>query len=360
MSDHLFAVIMAGGKGTRFWPLSRADRPKQLLAITGEKTMIQQTIDRLLPMVSQERILIVTGAAHVNAIREQLPSLPAANIIAEPIGRNTAPCVALAASIIAARDPEGVMAIFPADHVITQPEILRKTIATLLAILDHDPIKLATIGIAPSYPETGYGYIKKGEGADPVFSVDAFCEKPDESTAQTYVDSGDYFWNAGMFFWKVSTILARLSKDMPELMAALTPITSVINDDDAFNEAISRHYPALPAQSIDYGVMEKAGADKAVIVAVCDPGWSDVGSWRSLYDLTPEDANGNHSRGDFIAVDATGTLVHNTKRLVAVVGLDDVVVIETDDAILVVHKDKTQKVREVTEELQRRKRDDLL
>jgi mannose-1-phosphate guanylyltransferase len=356
----IYPVIMAGGKGTRFWPLSREARPKQLLSIVGDASMIAQTVARLAPLAPPERVIVITGASHADAIRAELPDVPAANVVAEPVGRNTAPCIGLAAALVAARDPEGIMAVFPADHAIGKPDELLAVIDRVTAHIERNPSLLATVGITPSFAETGYGYIRTGGPAAPgILAVEAFCEKPNKETAQRYVASGDYLWNAGMFFWKATTVADQIARHMPELDAALMPLKEAVWT-ERFAATMAAVYPTLPAESIDYGIMEKAGAAGNVVVAPADPGWSDVGSWRSLYDLTPPDADGNRARGEVIAVDATGTLVHNGKRLVALVGVDDIVVVETDDAILVVHKDRTQDVKAVVDELARRKRNDLL
>ncbi|MBI5815747.1 MAG: NTP transferase domain-containing protein [Nitrospinae bacterium] len=346
-----FNVIMAGGKGTRFWPLSRENRPKQTLPIAGESTMIQATLERIIPIAPPERTIVITGASHVDEIRFQLPRVPPENVIAEPAGRNTAPCVALAAMIVAKRDPGGIMAVFPADHVVTRPDELVHVARMLVNVLDKFPGSLGTIGIKPAYPETGYGYIKRGDDMAPsIFKVERFLEKPDAAAAAEYVKSGGYYWNAGMFFWRADTILKELDDAMPRLMKEMWPIRRAIGTDD-FETVMREVYPTLESQSIDYGVMEKAGREGKVIVAAADPGWNDVGSWRSLYDLMEPDAEGNRARGKLIAVDARGVLAHNGNRLVAVVGVDNVVVVETDDAILVLNREKAQDVRQVTEKL---------
>lgn len=356
----LYTVIMAGGKGTRFWPLSRESRPKQLLKIVGAKSLIQSTVDRITPTAEHETIFIITGASHEAEVRKQLPQIPKENIIAEPCGRNTAPCVALAAIIIRRLDPEAVLAVLPADHVVGKPEKLRDIVSNILEQLGKTADRLATIGIKPDYPETGYGYIKRGgEIAESIFTVENFLEKPDMKTAEKYVKSGSYYWNSGMFFWRADTVLNLLRRHMPELMSAMEPIEKAVGGDD-FLKIVNRVYPSLPAESIDYGLMEKAGAEGKVIVAEADPGWSDVGSWRALYDLVKQDKDGNFGKGRFIAVDSKGVIVHNDKRLVAVIGIDDVVIIETDDAVLVCHKDKAQEVRRVIDQLKEKGYDDLL
>ncbi|MBI4665060.1 MAG: mannose-1-phosphate guanylyltransferase [Nitrospinae bacterium] len=349
----IHVVIMAGGKGTRFWPLSREKHPKQLLAVAGERTLIQQTVDRVGATASHENIYIITGASHADEIRLQLPELPPENIVVEPVGRNTAPCVALAAAIIRRKDPRGIMAVFPSDHVITNPAALDSAVKALVGALEFSPELIGIVGIKPSYPETGYGYIKIGAHiTSQVYKADGFLEKPDNATAQMYVESGQYLWNAGMFFLRVDTALNEIEKRLPSLRPAVEGLADLFRT-PGFGDKIKEVYPTLENISIDYAVMEKAGAEGKVICAVADPGWNDVGSWRSLYDLMPADAQGNRARGKLVAVDSTGALVHNSKRLVALVGVDDVVVIETDDAILVCHKDRAQDVRQVTEKLKK-------
>ncbi len=350
----IHAVVMAGGKGTRFWPLSRENRPKQVLPVVGEKTMIQETVERLSKIAPPERTYVVTGASHAEEIRAQLPGIPARNVIVEPAGRNTAPCIALAAAIIKKLDPDGVMAVFPSDHVIARPDALYKAVDAVMAGIDKDGSALGVIGIKPNYPETGYGYIKTaaqtGGGA---MKAEEFLEKPGLDTADRYVQSGNYYWNAGMFFWRADVILDEIGKSQPETARAVVELATAFGT-GRFDGLMAETYPRLNSISIDYAVMERAGAEGRVIAAVADPGWSDVGSWRSLYDLVPSDSEGNRARGRLVAVDSTGAFVHNGKRLVAVVGLDDVIVVETDDAILVCHKDRAQDVRQVTEKLKER------
>jgi len=351
---------MAGGKGTRFWPLSREKTPKQLLSIVGERTMIQATFDRITPITPPERILVVTGVSHAEQIREQLPRIPPDNVIVEPVGRNTAPCVALASMIVNRRDPEGIMGVYPADHVIARPEELRLVVGNIVSTLADHPQRLVTMGIKPSYPETGYGYIKRGAPvADAIYEAEKFLEKPGADTASEYVRAGSYYWNSGMFFWSAATILDVMREHMPALMGAMEPIDQSV-DTPGFADAVNRIYPGLTGESIDYGVMEKAGAQGRVMVAVTDPGWNDVGSWRSLYDLADPDGDGNMPRGDFISVDSRGIVTHNQNSLIAAIGVENLIIIETGDAIMVCHKDRAQDVRKVTDIIKRRGLDNLL
>ncbi|VAX21564.1 Mannose-1-phosphate guanylyltransferase / Mannose-6-phosphate isomerase [hydrothermal vent metagenome] len=347
----IFSVIMAGGKGTRFWPLSRENHPKQLLSIVGDTTMIQSTYERIKPLSGSDRVIVITGSAHADEIKKQLPEIPPENIVAEPVGRNTAPCVALAAMIAQKQDPNAVLGVYPADHVITNEEVFRNTAQVLINALKSDSKKLGTMGIVPTYPETGFGYIhRSAKTLNNVYTAKEFCEKPDIGTAKRYMESGEYYWNAGVFFWRADTILNEIKNNLPELWEKMKPIDNAIGSPD-FADVMNEIYPDLPSISIDYGVMEKAGKAGNVLVAPADPGWSDVGSWRSLYDLVPADDAGNRQRGKVITVNSHGTLVYNEKRLVALVGVDDVIVVETDDAILVLNKNQAQNVREVTEKL---------
>ena len=348
----LSAVIMAGGKGTRFWPLSREKTPKQLLALMGGETMLQAAVSRLEGFVAPERVIVVCGAASENQTRAQLPGLPPENVVAEPEGRNTAACVALAAMMVKARDPEAVMAVFPADHAIARPAELMRAAKALAELIGRRPELLCTIGISPSYPETGYGYIQRGARiGEGLFSARAFLEKPPLQTAAGYVASGEHYWNAGMFFWRADAILQALARHAPDLVAAMAPIEHAIGT-PRFEAAMRDVYPTLPSISIDYAVMEKAAPEGIVAVAPCDPGWSDVGSWRALYDLVDAGAQGNRVvEGNLVAVDATGLLVHARGRAVAVVGAKNLVVVVTDDAALVVDRDRAQETRLVTEKL---------
>ncbi len=313
--------------------------------------MIQATVDRLAPIAGPDHILIITGAAHFDEIKSQLPEIPEENIIAEPVGRNTSPCIALAAKIIKARDPGATMCVFPADHIITKPEQFIGAVKSVVNELESRPDALATMGIKADYPETGYGYIRRGEEIAPsIYKVDEFLEKPDGATAKKYSSSGDYYWNSGMFFWKVEAILGQLDASLPELMKGMEAIECG-SGVARLKTSIDAIYPRLPSISIDYGVMEKAGASGKALVIEADPGWSDVGSWRSLYELTTADADGNCHRGGLVAIDSSGVLAHNDKRLVAVVGVDNIIVVETDDAILVLNKDRAQDVRKITDQL---------
>lgn len=348
----LSAVIMAGGKGTRFWPLSREKTPKQLLALLGGETMLQAAVSRLEGFIPPERVIVVCGASGEEQTRAQLPRLPPENLVAEPEGRNTAACVALAAMMVKARDPEAVMAVFPADHAIARPAELVRAIQALAELIARRPELLGTIGIAPSYPETGYGYIQRGERiGEGLYAVRAFLEKPPLETAARYAASGEHYWNAGMFFWRADAILDAIRRHLPELLHAMAPIEQAIGT-ERFGKVMREVYPTLPSISIDYAVMEKAGAEGIVAVAAADPGWSDVGSWRALYDLVEAGGDGNRVvDGKLVAVDSPGLLIHARGKTVAVVGAKNLVVVATDDAVLVMDRDRAQEARQVTEKL---------
>lgn len=353
----MYAVIMAGGRGTRFWPRSRGALPKQLLDITGETTMLQQTVERIAPLVPLRNILVVTGAGQEGLVREQLPDVPESNIIVEPVGRNTAPCICLAATKLYQEDPEAVMLVLPADHHVGNPDAFRASLDAAAAAARATG-GLVTIGIAPTSPETGYGYIqydaaRVSEGA---YRVEQFHEKPDAERAQQYLDMGNFLWNSGMFAWKADTILEAVEKHLPAMHAELFPLHALWGAQD-MSAAIAAAYARVQSISIDFGVMEKADN---VYTLIGDFGWNDIGSWSAIYDISTKDAAGNVLRGDVIAVDSGNCMVHSPGKLTAIIGLQDIVVVETADALLVVPRDRAQEVRKIVDELERRGRSELL
>ncbi len=340
-------VIMAGGSGVRFWPQSRRHRPKQLLNIVGEKTMIRATVDRVIPLTPIDKIMIVTGVHHSEKIHKQIPEMPENSIVAEPVGRNTAPCVALAAYKLAKRDPEAVMVVLPADHLITKEEEFRSVLRDA-AKLAADTGDLITFGIIPDRPETGYGYIQLGPmiaefGGLKAHRVERFVEKPDLITAQSYLQHGDYLWNSGMFIWKVSSIVNALQRYLPVVSKAMESLTPFLDTPDE-PKAIAEVYESLPDISIDYGVMERA--DNVLVVPV-DVGWNDVGSWTSLQDVWNTDEEGNAIKGKFLSLNAKGCVVSSPQKLTALVGVEDLIVVDTPDAILVCRKDKAQDIKQL-------------
>jgi mannose-1-phosphate guanylyltransferase len=335
---------MAGGSGTRFWPRSRRRLPKQLLPVLGSRSLLQEAVERLSGLVPTSQILIVTHRDHASAVRRQLPSVPSRNILSEPIARNTAPCLALAALEIARRAPGSTFVSVPADHAIADAREFRATLLEALGWAAAEPVAV-TIGIRPTAPETGYGYIRLGPRVGGrTARVRAFVEKPSSARARRFVSSREYLWNSGMFAWRTATILELLDRLLPEVTG---PLRAALDKPPRMRPAaLARAYAKVPSISIDYGVMEHA---RDVLVVAGDFGWNDVGSWAALAAL---DAAG--TPGHVVPVDAQGSVVFGDGRLVAVVGVKDVIVVDTPDAILVCHRDRAQDVRRVVDELARR------
>ena len=352
------AVIMAGGKGERFWPRSRSACPKQFLSLTTDgRTMIQKTIDRLLPLVQPEDIFIVTGEMYLELVNAQLPEIPQENILAEPCPRNTAPCVGLAAGIIQKKYGDAVMLVLPADHLIHAEDMYRDTLRKA-AIAAEDGMNLITLGITPTYPETGYGYIRyiPGSSRNGVYGVERFVEKPDIRTARSYLREGSYLWNSGMFIWKASTILANISEYMPVLSEGLIPIAESFGT-PYFRQTLRERFPALPMESIDYGIMEKAAH---IFTIPGSFGWDDAGSWLALERINHTDEDGNLLIGDIVSVATKNCTISGGKRLIAALGLEDLVIVDTPDALLVCDKNSTQDIRKIIAELREQNRTELL
>ncbi|MDD1632890.1 MAG: mannose-1-phosphate guanylyltransferase/mannose-6-phosphate isomerase [Methylococcaceae bacterium] len=359
----MYAVIMAGGSGTRFWPLSREKMPKQLLKIGGEDTLIQQTVDRVLPLIEQKNVFIVTNADLAVDIGTQLTARFGGswdrNFILEPEAKNTAPALGLSALHLNRIDPDGIMIVLSADHAIRNVEAFRTCIATAAKAAAKD--YLVTLGIKPNRPETGFGYIKAGQpcqeaGVDGVCRVERFVEKPDLATAQGYLASGHYYWNSGMFVWKVRTFLREIERHMPSLFVGLEQVRKSIGSGTE-TETIRGMFARLQSVSVDYGVMEKT--DRAAVVPA-DIGWSDVGSWTALEEVTDKDASGNIIAGNVIDIDSTDSVIYADKRLVATIGLRDMIVVDTPDATLVCSRERAQDVKKVVDELKRRKAEERL
>jgi mannose-1-phosphate guanylyltransferase len=352
----LHAIIMAGGSGTRFWPKSRRDRPKQLLNLYGDATMLQQTVARIAPLVPKEHVLIVTGADQAEATRAQLTDLPAENIIAEPCPRDTAPCVGLAAWIVQKKDPAATMIVMPADHVIEPAETFLSTVRTAVEVIDADPTALITFGIKPTRPEIGYGYIERGELLEttsgiPVNRVVQFREKPDRATAETFLASGQFAWNSGIFLWRARTILDELEQHRPALAAALARVGDALGTPSEL-EVLEREYPLMERVPIDKAVMEKAANVRVLEVRY---NWNDVGDWRALATLIPRDEQGNAIQGDVIANDTSGSvLISDDGGLIATLGLDDVVIVQSGKATLVARRDRLDQLKGLVESLSER------
>lgn len=356
-----YAVIAAGGKGTRFWPLSRIDRPKQLLRILTHRSLIGETARRIGPLFAWENILVVTGAGYFKEIAGELPGLPAKNILLEPQGNNTAPCIGLAAIEIAARDPNACMVIFPADHWIGNRNAFRKTVQGALKLAGETD-SLVTVGIRPTYPETGYGYIHKakpvsGRRGLSAFHVRAFHEKPDRATAARLIRSGS-LWNSGIFAWKVSSILGFLRSFSPGIFRGLMEIKKARATSlggipgPRLRSVLRKAYQKMPAISIDHAVLEKAAAIGKVFTVDAAFDWSDLGSWESLHRILPRDAAGNAAIGKSLAVDAKGCLVFSPYRLVVLLGTRNTVVVDSPDALLIAERGRSQDVREVVNQLE--------
>jgi mannose-1-phosphate guanylyltransferase len=348
-----FAVIMAGGAGTRFWPRSRQSHPKQLLPIVTARSMLQDTVERALSIVPPERILVVTTANLRAAVRRQLPDVPGRNVIAEPAGRNTAACIGLAAVRVVREDPHGTMIVLPADHVVTDLSAFRTALRTAAALGSRG--HLVTIGITPSGPETGYGYIECGQalrfrGAQCAW-VKSFTEKPTRRRAERFLANGRYLWNSGIFAWRAGVILSAIDAHIPPLGRGLARIGTAIGGRRE-GAVLRRIYPTLPAISIDYGILERA--EQAVVVRGRF-GWSDVGSWAAMEDVWGvKAAGGNAVQGRAVAVDAHGCVVSAPERVVALCGVDDLIVVDAHDTVLVCHKSRAQDIRMVVQELERR------
>lgn len=354
-----YGLIMAGGRGTRFWPRSRKRSAKQVLRFFGERSLIQQTVDRLKPVLDPSRIWIITNEFLRDEIVRQLPEVPKAQILAEPAQRNTAPCIGLAAHIIESLDPKGVMGVFPADHVIEKPAAYLKAVRPAFRAAEQGQI--AVVGIQPRWAETGYGYIEFNKGVragqGDVQPVLRFREKPDPVTAQQFVDAGCFFWNSGMFFWKVSVLLENLRRHLPKtatLLASLPPVSN-----RQFKSRLAQVFPQCENISIDYAVLEKA--QTVVGVPAGEFGWNDVGSFNAVYELSKRDEHGNAVKGDVVLADSSGNYVESgSKRVVALCGVKDLVVVDTEDALLIVDRNQAQKVGDIVKMLEKLKRDELL
>jgi len=350
----IYAVIMAGGSGTRFWPRSTKELPKQFLPLFGEGTMIQNTARRVESMIPQERILVVTNNNYVDIVKDQLPSVPEDNIIGEPVAKNTAPCVAIAAQLLYKKDPDAVMVVLPADHHIEEPDAFKEYLSTAVekAKMGNN---LVTIGIEPDKPETGYGYIQ-GETAveenisgKEVYPVKAFKEKPNLNTAQSFLKEGNYYWNSGMFIWSAKTILGEFEKHLPDMYKLVEEASEGLYESD-HKESIDNFYHSCESISIDYGIMEHA---KQVFVVPGEFGWNDVGSWTAVYDLGKKDDYGNVVNANNATFSETENsyIYSDSGKMISLVGMESVAVVETDKAILVCKLDKAQNVKEIVEQL---------
>jgi mannose-1-phosphate guanylyltransferase len=364
MPANVHALILAGGAGTRFWPASRARRPKQLLPLLGGEPLLVETVHRVLPLVGGlDRVLVASGRHLAEATAALLPELPRSNLLVEPVPRNTAPCIGWAAAKVARSDPDALLMVLPSDHHVGDVAKFRALVATALASAARGVV--TTIGVRPTHPETGYGYIEiEGEpGAAEVLAVRRFVEKPDLARARAFVESGRFLWNAGMFFFRAGTMMDALRAHQPALCQGVSAIANAAAAGaEAETEALERLFPGLPAVSIDHGVMEHV---ERLAVVPGEFGWSDIGSWQSAWDHAEKDAQGNASPAGTIFVDARQNHVVDLrsrasgKRVIALVGVEDLVVVETDDALLVVPRARSQDVKTVVERLKARGDDEL-
>ena len=355
-----FVIIMAGGRGERFWPVSREKTPKQLVPLLGLRSFLQQTVDRVLPLVPLKNILVITNAIQAPEVRRQLPKLPAQNVVAEPVGRDTCAAVTLGAAIVGQRSISAVMAVLPADQVIPEEKKFQQVLGDSLDLASRGQV-IVTIGIKPSEPATGYGYIRVGNALPPpqgvkpyrttFFKAEQFVEKPNSEKAQEYLDSGQYRWNAGMFIWSFVTVTQGLEKHQPEMAAACQRWFKAAGT-PRLNKVLAREYPEIKKISIDYALMEHA---QNVVVADGAFEWDDLGSWTALARHLKADAEGNCAVGDFIHVDAARNIIFDARTKnrtpIAVVGQRDTILVQTDDAVLLAHKSQAQKVKELVKRL---------
>jgi len=351
-------LIMAGGHGERFWPSSRAKLPKQFLCLTDpDRSMIQLTVDRVRRYTNIENVYIATNRDYRELARKQIPDLPAENILCEPVGRNTAPCIALGAVHIAKKYGDAIMTVLPSDHLIKMPALFRDTLSAAAETAEAGR-NIVTIGITPDEPETGYGYIQfqPDERLGRAYSVARFVEKPDLQTAKKYVDSGEYLWNSGMFTWKVSTILDNLNRFLPEMTEGLGKIRDAVGTED-YENVLEEEFGRFPSVSIDYGVMEKA--DRIYTLAGTF-GWDDVGSWLAVSRIRSRDENGNTLDGKVIAIDTENSIIQGRDRLIAAVGISDAIVVDSGDAILICEKDRAGDIKKVLQAIRDRNMTDYL
>ncbi len=347
-------LIMAGGSGTRFWPLSRKAYPKQALKLIDDREMINLTIDRCAPFIEGEDMYIVTNKEQSDLLRDLTKGrLPEGNIIAEPCARNTAPCILYSAMKLYKKYGDVSMCVLSADHAIGDEKAFRQVLKNGARYAEEND-EIVTIGIVPTYPSTGYGYIKKGEEVSfetTIYNVEEFVEKPDEETAKNYISTGDYFWNSGMFIFKASTILESFKKNLPDMYSKMAAIEDALNTDREEAE-VERVYPKLDSISVDYGIMEK---EEKISVIPGTFGWSDIGTWDSIADVQPKDRDGNVVKGEHVGIDTKGCVIYSTDQVITTIGLEDIVIVSTGDSLLVCRKDRAQDVKKIVDILGEKK-----
>lgn len=363
MMDHAYAVILAGGGGTRLWPVSRRTRPKQMIPLVEDLTLFQATVQRLDGLLPPERIFVVTVAEQVERLKQQTPELPAANFLIEPAPRGTASAVGLAATVLHKLDPRAVMVTLSSDHFIRNRDLFHLLIQVAVQVAHKD--YLVTLGIKPTYPATVYGYIQRGEPLPekfnyPVYRVLKFKEKPDEKQARAMLASGDHSWNSGMFIWRTDVILAEIARQMPQLKSALDRIGAAWGSKEQ-DSVVQSLWPGLANETVDYGVMEQA--ESVAVLPASGLEWSDIGNWDSLFDVLVPDGDGNIVvDGHHIPLDTNNSLIYGNddNRLIVTIGVDDLVIVDTGDVLLVCHKDQAAKVRNVVELLKQSNKEDYI
>ena len=363
MNQHNYALILAGGGGTRLWPVSRKATPKQLLPLVDERSLFKTTVERLLPLFPAENIYISTGTPYIQGMRADVPEIPAENFIIEPSGRNTGPAAALAIAVIHKRDPEAIVTMQHADHFIRYEDKYREILTAGCELAENEDGAIITLGISPTYPATGFGYIKQGEKITTVNGVDAydalgFTEKPNVVTATSFLASGDYSWNAGMFIWKSEIAMKEFERQTPTLHELLKQLEPAI-DTPAFQAELATVWDQMPNISIDVGVME--GAERMIVISE-DIGWNDIGSWDALFDVVPQDKFGNSIKGnasDHVILDTRKSLIFSD-RMTVTIGVEDIIVIDTEDVVLICSRERAQDVKEVVNHLKATKRNEYL
>lgn len=351
---------MAGGSGTRFWPRSKVKKPKQFLNILGDDSLIQETIGRFSTFTEAENIYVVSNKGQAKVLEEQTPMLPKENLIYEPVGKNTLPCIGLAAMFAEKENPDGIMVVTPSDHLIQNNELFRDTVLAGVKIAEEKD-GIVTIGITPNFPATGFGYVKTAEditGSDAIkqFKVERFVEKPNEATASKYLQQGGFYWNSGLFIFKVSVFLDAVKEFAPQLYADLRKIQADIGK-PSFEKTLDTIYRAVESISVDYGIMEHA---KNIYLVEGNFDWNDLGSWESVYQVNEKDGNGNASSGKAMFQDSKNSFIHSDKGLIALVGLDDVIVVQDGNTTLVCKRDKAEDVKKIVDELKSSNKNEFL
>jgi mannose-1-phosphate guanylyltransferase len=348
---NLFTLIMAGGSGTRFWPRSKAAKPKQYLNLFGTESLLQSTIKRFSTFTSTDNIYVVSGKSQSTVLEQQTPMLPKANLIYEPIGKNTLPCIGLAAMFAEKVNPEGVMVVTPSDHLIENDELFRDTVLAAVKIAEERD-GIVTIGITPTYPATGYGYVKTANeitGSEKInqFKVERFVEKPNEETAASYLKQGGFYWNSGMFIFKIPVFIDAMKQFAPALYSDLRKIQSDLGN-PSFEQTLDTIYRAVESISVDYGIMEHA---KNIYLVEGNFVWNDLGSWESVYLTAEKDVNGNAGAGESVIIDSKNSYIYSETGIIALVGLNDVIVVQDGNTTLVCKRDKAEEIKKVVDRL---------